>query len=386
MAQPRVFGISIDLSKNELLNAVVQNLASAPSSPKKGQIYYNTTDNVIYGYNGTGWVNMMDVGGGSSYTHPTATNGAYNETLSGATVLATIQTDAEGHLDAMTTRVLTLSDIGFTGDADANNYVHPTFSGNDLGAALTGAAVISDVTVNNEGHVTGFTTRNLTPADIGAAVINDALTSSASATWSIDKIKSEINSAVAGGVNFKGNYDASANSPDLDSAPVAGTIFKGDMYVVSVAGTFFTEDVQVGDTLIAKVDDAGSLADWIRVEHNRQDIGSATETEAGLVELATQAEVLAGTDGIRVVTPATLQAKLDGLTLLQKYAVTIGDGAATSYTVTHNFNNTDVVPILKDLSTGELEEAEITTPTVNTVGVAFNTAPGLNSKRVVVIG
>jgi hypothetical protein len=39
---------SINLNKNEIQNVKVQNLATAPANPVLGQIYYDTTDNVIY--------------------------------------------------------------------------------------------------------------------------------------------------------------------------------------------------------------------------------------------------------------------------------------------------------------------------------------------------
>jgi len=110
---------------------------------------------------------------------------------------------------------------------------------------------------------------------------------------------------------------------------------------------------------------------------------AASETTAGIAELATQAEVDAGTDDLRIITPLKL-ATWSGR--IKKYSVSIGDGSATSYTVTHNLASRDVHVTVYNNSSYDEVIADVTHTTTNTLTIVFATAPASNAYRVVVVG
>ena len=111
---------------------------------------------------------------------------------------------------------------------------------------------------------------------------------------------------------------------------------------------------------------------------------SASEVTAGIAELATQAEVDAGTDDSRIVTPLKL-ANYSGR--VRRHVASFGDGSSTSYTISHNFNTRDVqVSVFPNSGQYDDVEVDVQRTSVNAVTLIFATAPASNAYRVVVIG
>jgi hypothetical protein len=117
-------------------------------------------------------------------------------------------------------------------------------------------------------------------------------------------------------MSYKGSYDANANEPNLDDSPDTGAIAIGDMYTVTVAGDFYDVSVAIGDTLIAEVDDAGSLDDWTLVNRNIEEKASeikveasgnltSTDVQAGLEELQSDIDTLESNKATKLQTSDT---------------------------------------------------------------------------------
>jgi hypothetical protein len=140
---------NLNLNKNELQNAKIQNLATAPADPVAGQIYYNTVDKVAYVYNGTNFISAA-----------------------GATIVA-----GDGIDTALTGQQYTIS--------------HKDTSTQASIAALTAQNVIESITLDTFGHITAITTRDLN-LDLTVDVFADS---------------GEGSFSTADGLTFKGGTD-----------------------------------------------------------------------------------------------------------------------------------------------------------------------------------
>ena len=93
--------------------------------------------------------------------------------------------------------------------------------------------------------------------------------------------------------------------------------------------------------------------------------------------------VAAASGGISVVSGGI---QLDTTIAVRKYAVTIGDGSTTAFTITHNLGTLDIQVVVREVSTGAKVETDDVAATTNTATVTFATAPTTNQFRVMVQG
>lgn len=353
--------VNLDLSKNQILNVALQNLSSAPSTPVAGQIYFNTVDLAVYFWDGTTWINVS-----GDITAVIAGSGLTGGGTSGSVTLDVNVDNATIEINNDAVRV---KDLGIT-TAKINDGAITTIKLADNAVSLAKIQLIGGLRVL--GNMSGST-----DAVNQVTVLTDLANASSTTLATSSAVKSYVDQVVGDLGNLEGGWDASSGS-----FPVAATgTKKGDYWYVTVAGTTGGVAFNIGDVIIAKINNAStsSAADWIQLEVNR---GQATETTLGVAELATQAETDAGTDDLRIVTPLKLKTLLDNRT--GGYAANIGNGSATSYAVSHGLNTVDVIVMLKDNATLEEVFADVVITDANTVTVSFATAPASNAYRVVI--
>jgi hypothetical protein len=241
---------NLDLITNELQNAVIQPLASAPSTAKVGQIYYNTTDLKLYQYNGTAWVCV-----GVTYSHAFGTASSNSVPLiltgsDGSTSTVNI-TGAGGATLSMSGSTLTITTADnnttytFTGTVSATNYI---------------------ITITpSTGTAQTVTIPLATASAAGLVVVDNTMSSTSTNPVQNKIIKAYVDAIISAnnGIVYKGTVNSSTDIPT--------TYNTGWLYVVGTAGTYVGQTCEIGDMIIALVSRTGSgnlNSDWDVIQTN----------------------------------------------------------------------------------------------------------------------
>ena len=287
---------SIDFNQIESLHIRIENQANdaAAGTSVDGQLYYNTSNNVLKVSNGLG--GWKDVGGGvesltagtyltnagtatdvilnhdnTSRSDTTSTSSpGYGGTIN---VVNTVTTNATGHVTAVDIETVTFPAAeSYTWTLDGNNGTPQTINSGDTVTFLGGTNITTEVnnpagdnlTINLDDSITLAGT--LTVSGTGQSSFAGQVTVPATPSANTDAASKQYVLSQVGGVGgFQGGYNATTNTPALTGASNVA-LNQGDFYVVTTAGTFFTENVEVGDFIFANSNIAAnsspSLSDY----------------------------------------------------------------------------------------------------------------------------
>ncbi len=316
--------VSIDLNKNELLNARIQNLGAAPSNPVSGQIYYNSQDNVMYFWNGSEWI---------------STSGSLEviQDAIGQYVLGGTGLDAT-YMDANGSTVIDLMDTAVSAGTYGSTSKTVTF------------------TVDAQGRLT-----NASDADIN---IDLATQTTGDYVATINGTEGQINVSPNSGSN------AAVTIGLPDDVDIVGNLqVGGNLNVVGTVNSVNTTQINIEDN---------------KVKLNSNATGAPVANAGILVERGDSADVEILWNESSDVWSLTNNGT-DYHSIARKFVTTLAT-SSTTYTVNHKLGTLEVTVQVFDVSTGSLVEADVKLYDDNNVKVDFAIAPTAGEYKVVVVG
>lgn len=296
----------LNLNKNELQNAVIQNLASAPANPVSGQEYFNTTDHKKYIYNGTSWVDETSSGETLSFSLPlvkTGTTVSVNVASNSGAGVIEIATDSEANTG--TSETLAINPKQLATKVTAN-------------VAIT-AGTGTKITYDTKGLVTSSTSLAASDIpDISSTYVTTASKGVANGVASLDgdgkvpssQLPSYVDDVIEAYI-VSGATALSAGWLSKTSGGSALTPETGIIYIVMTSGEYQNKTYRWAGSTYVEISSAPA---------------QATESTAGIAAIATQSECTTGTNDTKFVTPLKMATYTSGMAKKSTFT----NGALTS--------------------------------------------------------